>query len=311
MKKRILQLSTVLIAIVLSMPLFAQDVITKEFFGDTVAFDANPDPNDPLYHGSNSSTGYWKLVDSVVNNLTTENGYWVCGIDSSIRINNYVVDAGSDTKPWSDTSSVFCLHMTAPTRYGGAWDTTYFMGINVENYENMELQFGWGKRYNGWVTYAEDIRGLNIDYRLDGGDWVELDTTQLENPLTGDTWSLAELSIDGTGDVLDILFTACYNDNQIGIDDIILVGTPAVSNIKDELLSNVNIYPNPVTDELNIQLESRVNGNYKILTITGVEVQHGLINNGFEKIDVSNLSNGNYLISITSKGLQTTVKFSK
>ncbi len=311
MRKRILHLSAILIAIMFTTPLLAQEIITKETFGDSVAFDANPNPNDPLYHGENSSTGYWKLVDSVVNNLTTENGYWACGSDSSIRINTYVVDAGSDTKPWDDTSSVLSLHMTAPTSYGGAWDTTYFMGINVENYQDIVLRFGWGKRYNGWVSYDENARGLKIEYRLDDGNWVMFDTTQLENPLSGDTWSLAELSIDGTGNVLDILFTAYHSANQIGIDDIILVGTLVGASIHDEPVSNVTIYPNPVTDELNIQLESMVNGDYKILTITGAEVQHGLINNGFAKIDVSNINSGMYLISITSDGLQTTVKFKK
>lgn len=311
MKTKILQMSAILIAIMLTTPMFA-DVITKETFG-TVSFDANPDPFDPAYNGSNSSTGYWWLVDYVADYLTTENGYWAAGSDTSIRINDYVVQAGSETKTWTDTSSVICLHMTAHTRYGGAWDTTYLMGINVKGYEDMELQFGWGKRYNGWVAYDDTIRGLKVEYRLDGGSWTMFDTTKLENPLDGDTWSLAEkLYVDGTGDVLDIMFTACHNNNQIGIDDVILLGTPVGgSSIKDEQLLNVNVYPNPVADELNIQLKSGVNGNYKIVTITGIEIQQGVINNGFEKIDISNLNSGIYLISITSEGLQNTVRFIK
>ena len=60
-----------------------------------------------------------------------------------------------------------------------------------------------------------------------------------------------------------------------------------------------HIYPNPASDELNIQIESNLIGSqFKIINALGQEVKQGELSNLNATIDVSTLPKGSYTMLI-------------
>lgn len=58
------------------------------------------------------------------------------------------------------------------------------------------------------------------------------------------------------------------------------------------------IYPNPITTTLNFKEELSAKATYKILSITGQEVQSGTIGRSAKQIDVSALAGGTYFFQL-------------
>ena len=81
-------------------------------------------------------------------------------------------------------------------------------------------------------------------------------------------------------------------------------GTVSIKEInKDE----INIYPNPCSNLLNISNVNSENADYNISNILGLTLIEGKLTNGNSSIDVSSLPNGNYFISVNQDVLKFTV----
>jgi len=210
---------------------YVQAPITKETFGTMVYDTNNPTPQASGW-GSGAAWHYnWYDVKS----FTSKNGNIESGSDSSIRINTYL----SAAKPaeWLNPSGGSHLLMTSPTRYSGSWDTIMFKNINIEDQIVSSVEFGWAKRGNQGPK--DSINGFNVEIRIDGGEWIQLDTTLLTNPLGGDKWAYAVLPVSVNGKKMDIRF-ACGTVNQIFIDDIMVNGAvPAPKGINDFAIEKV------------------------------------------------------------------------
>jgi len=85
-----------------------------------------------------------------------------------------------------------------------------------------------------------------------------------------------------------------FGEGSLGTDDLKVVQKPT-------------LYPNPAVDVVNIKANSKVL-SYEIYDLTGRKVGAG---NNSEKVNVSNLSKGNYIINIVTKDGNTTTKFIK
>lgn len=88
-------------------------------------------------------------------------------------------------------------------------------------------------------------------------------------------------------------------------------GVRLVLNLDDkrnnQARKEINIYPNPVTDFLNIQSDTKVD-LVTVYDISGKKVNVSLINN---KVDVRSIPSGAYIINIETKDGKTTKKFIK
>jgi len=204
---------------------YVESAISKETFGTKQYGTDNPTPSVSGGWGSGAAW-HWNWYD--VTTFTTKNGYFESGSDSSIRIVSYL--SGSKPAEWLEPSGGMHLLMTA-TGYSGSWDTLYFKGIDIKDQIPSSIQFGWAKRGN--MSPKDSINGLNVEISIDGGAWIQLDTTKLQNPLGGDKWSYAILPVPAVeGSKMDIRF-ACYA-NQIFIDDILVNGAvPAPKGVND------------------------------------------------------------------------------
>ena len=91
-------------------------------------------------------------------------------------------------------------------------------------------------------------------------------------------------------------------DYNVMITDVL--GTSDIANPKDD----IQIYPNPVSDILNITKVSD-RATYKIYSATGQLVQSGNISN--KQVNVSSLVKGTYVITIKDKNISKNNKFIK
>ncbi|PWG04603.1 hypothetical protein DIS07_11705 [Polaribacter aquimarinus] len=75
----------------------------------------------------------------------------------------------------------------------------------------------------------------------------------------------------------------------------------SVKNETRSQLAELSIYPNPTSDILNIQVENQQIESVKVYSLFGKEVMHISDNTGVEKVDISNLSSGVYLLKLKTE----------
>ena len=87
----------------------------------------------------------------------------------------------------------------------------------------------------------------------------------------------------------------------------------AMTAIENSESSNFSVYPNPVTDILNITTNYQEVSSIQLFAIEGGLVKTIQTNKGESttKIDTSNLPNGMYFISLSNNQGNKTVKFVK
>ncbi|WP_379969723.1 choice-of-anchor J domain-containing protein [Epilithonimonas sp. UC225_85] len=95
----------------------------------------------------------------------------------------------------------------------------------------------------------------------------------------------------------------------LGLDDIAVTNAASLSVI-DSKSNKLNIYPNPVKDILNIKSEAKTN-TVNILSFTGQVIKTVKLENGENKVDLSSLPKGNYIVRIEEEGQFKTFKIIK
>ena len=95
----------------------------------------------------------------------------------------------------------------------------------------------------------------------------------------------------------DIENVRYWYDNDINLSclefDSAQIGISEVENI-----ININIYPNPVKNNLNIEFSDYKDAYYKIMDINGKVLEERYFVNEMTRIDTEDYSKGVYLISI-------------
>lgn len=99
-----------------------------------------------------------------------------------------------------------------------------------------------------------------------------------------------------------------FNDGEVEDYNVVLAENPlATSEIKNST-DGVQIYPNPVSDILNITKVSN-KALYEIYSVSGQLLSKGNVRDG--KVNVSQLTTGNYIIKISDKMVEANFKFIK
>ncbi|WP_158027266.1 T9SS type A sorting domain-containing protein [Labilibacter marinus] len=142
---------------------------------------------------------------------------------------------------------------------------------------------------------------LDLDY-FDGTKGFRFDTNWSDDPGSA---GRGDFNGDGIDDILTrtmVLF---------GGKNISSTPTSYRDNFLDE--NQLIVYPNPVKDILNITTdESMIGGSLIITSYSGKEVYKELLSNRNQKLDVSTLTSGLYILSIINEGYGVQrVKFNK
>ncbi len=146
---------------------------------------------------------------------------------------------------------------------------------------------------------------------LDGITWIK-DT---HNPVLDfggeEDWdhmyvAFGSLMYDESDNILKIWY---YGGDEMLKGDIgyaEFVNTTGMNNSSydQELL----VYPNPAKDILHLKVEGLIVNSYSITTINGQEVQNGFLSGNDLKIDISQLPNGMYFVTLRSNQRIMTAK---
>jgi len=90
-----------------------------------------------------------------------------------------------------------------------------------------------------------------------------------------------------------------YRLKMIDIDGSFIYSPVLNAPLKCDEQNNLSVFPNPVANgKLNVSLNSAENVEANLTSITGQQIKKIILKNGINNIDVSELSNGVYILSI-------------
>lgn len=114
-------------------------------------------------------------------------------------------------------------------------------------------------------------------------------------------------SLPDTPDTISIMITGgnispggvVIPGNEFFVDDISFTGTVGIKEMGKNI--SINIYPNPVKNEINITTSFNENAVFEIYDILGKQIKSVELNGEFTKVSTDELSNGTYIYQIVSK----------
>jgi hypothetical protein len=88
--------------------------------------------------------------------------------------------------------------------------------------------------------------------------------------------------------------------------------TPAgTASVNEQTANFVNVYPNPTSDFMQVELTTENESAYSIYSADNREVMNGTLSTGNNSIDVQNLAAGTYFLKTTINGTVVTKKITK
>jgi hypothetical protein len=123
------------------------------------------------------------------------------------------------------------------------------------------------------------------------------------------TWEVSLAAYAGQSVYISFLHNS-DDDNFIAIDDILVKGTYSAAGINN-LNSNIyNIYPNPTSNTINIDIDNSSDiTSIEIYNAIGQRIYH--TNNFKNQIDISEFQSGVYFLSIETLRGRTTKQIIK
>lgn len=198
----------------------------------------------------------------------------------------------SDTYAGASGNGCVFLGGTTPAK------TFIIGGIDTSNYTNIILSFGHQKGTNAATNE------LTVSVSTDATNWTPLTYTRASGANTS-VWTLITASgtIPATSN-LRIKFENPISNIGFRIDDIKLTGE--LLGTKDNQISGLKLYPNPVTNgKFFINSDSNSEKEIVIFDILGKQVLKATV---VESVSVASLKSGAYIIKITEEGKTATRK---
>ncbi|WP_372757497.1 T9SS type A sorting domain-containing protein [Mariniflexile sp.] len=159
-------------------------------------------------------------------------------------------------------------------------------------------------------TEIENEVGLtSTSSTVDGYKLIDNDHNPSNSSSEMNTFTTNSFSFTATNNFVVIYIRApkaVDGNHDVFYDNIELYTTASLST-KDVLASKLNIYPNPVKDNITIESSSVKISSVELYNVVGQKVksQTTLIDN---KLNVADLSKGMYLLKVSAEGSSTTKK---
>ncbi|MBN2776059.1 MAG: T9SS type A sorting domain-containing protein [Bacteroidales bacterium] len=225
--------------------------------------------------------------------------YVELGEDQTVCIDNEIVlDAGEfESYLWSDDSEQQNLTVAESGMYGvtvtdiNGCTGFDIVNINLVDYPIAEFSYEF---LNDMEVYFSDSSENAVSYSWDfNGDNNE------DSNVAGDV-SYIYQNIGQFAASLTVT-NQCSSDNYSQIIYVL--------SIDDADFNNLSVYPNPVSEILNVEVSEWQNSVIKLFTIDGKMVFEDIINDSnIHQFDVSNVSPGLYNLTIESENNYKTIK---
>ena len=193
-----------------------------------------------------------------------------------------------------------------------------FVGIEATGDNSIDASNMEHITFDAWTPNATTYRIKLVDFGADngygGGDDSEHEIA-FEMPAT-ETWTNHKIALDSfvnltsKANISQLIFSALPTAEVTLYVDNVYFSKPESNNVKEEVFSTFNVYPNPATSNLNLDIDAATAtiSNYSLINLQGQVVLSNDVNNTSinTSIDVSNVSNGVYFLKLdTDKGSYT------
>jgi hypothetical protein len=177
--------------------------------------------------------------------------------------------------------------------------------INLTGYTSASLSWGraavdadfYAENYSVYVVTAADATAL-------GAALAAATPVYTETIATGNAWVVRTVdvsSFDNTANVyVAIRHHACTDQFLLVVDDITITASGSGPASVVENAMNVNVYPNPADDVLNISMD--LNGaSVSVISMDGKVVASQVMSGTTATVDVANLVSGVYFYEVTAE----------
>ncbi len=246
------------------------------------------------------------------------------GFDKIFPVNAASLNAPNKMGAYAKSdNSVFCyFYGWEPSETVPATMTITHNKVNMPTKPIYSFDYAYAGYTGGGSTFDNDK--FEFYYSTDCGDNWTLFKTKKQATLktapnqgaffapTATQWKSDTTRFDDLAGVEDVVFqirvTSDYGNN--GYLDNLFIGQDAVSSVSTiKSFENVSVFPNPMSDVLNIKINAFTPGNIsiKLLDYTGRLVQtlnsNQLIQGGSNNLsfNVGNFANGMYMVQIENK----------
>jgi hypothetical protein len=216
-----------------------------------------------------------------------------------------VYPVGTDNS-YSPASIIQGSGATAGNIKVGCFDGVFTGGTEFAGYNSAStasvVNRTWEIEAAGGVTVAMDLKlGWVTSSEVNGFDRTN---SYISHYMTGDWDSQASASaVAGLNNTFELTRTGVTSLSPFAVADV-----NAELIVEDEEVSNINLFPNPCTEIVNIQYSNVADQYmYQITDISGKT--YAVVSNGSNTFDVSGLDAGFYFLRMTNIATQkTTVK---
>lgn len=180
----------------------------------------------------------------------------------------------------------------------GTWKRKYFTTFLVYPISNSQFDVKDSIRFIA-EAYKYRYTLESFDITIDGNLAYSFSTEQIDTVLTG-----------LRGGTHEIIATAKYDRDYSSADTIYVTITGDNVNVNDPLESeNIKVYPNPTSNNFQIDLSTIGNAEIEIFDLRGKSVYQAFKTKGIHLIHVNHLNNGQYIVRVTSDNqVQKTLK---
>ena len=220
-----------------------------------------------------------------------------CGALTTSTLTNFTVeDSGADY--------VFINHMASGNRLGaatGSVDTRAASSTsNNVQWEQVEVDgehFYFINKATGQKLNAPTKRTINMvagSTTTVSAQWRLVDQGNGQFLIQSREYDkYFHIDADGTSDI-----SLKWNANLSGIVWTISAAFKSVEQVKQKM-SNLIVYPNPASNEINISVHNEKNVEYTIINLSGAVIKQGIIYNAITS-NIADIANGIYVLKLTT-----------
>src|SRR5690606_18527013 len=190
-------------------------------------------------------------------------------------------------------------------------ENTLIFNIPTTNYKNIKFAFA-AKDENAADAIVIDYStssgapvwtSAGITSTLPLGDAYQVFTTDLSAITSANDNPDLKIRLRFTGANMTV-----DNGDRVTFNNISVMGTPISLDVPEEEAAKFAVYPNPASDVVHI-MHNFSQANYRLFTIDGKLVKEGALENS--QIQVSDLTNGIYMLQVSSGDISQTRKIIK
>jgi photosystem II stability/assembly factor-like uncharacterized protein len=300
------------------------------------------DPNNPqiLYYGANrlykttNRALSWQAISPDLSN-GEGSGSVVYGTITTIAVassNSQVIYVGTDDgnvwqtsnggSSWNNISAGLPLRWVTRVAVDPYDEQVVYVALSGYRYDSYQPHVFRSPDAGGtWFDISGNLpeapaNDLIIDPALDSTLYLATDFGVFVTRDLGEFWSMLGDNLPNVP-IVDVdfhqltrtLIAATYGRSMYSFDVGQLVGIRDISFDDEEIV----VYPNPVKQALNIEVELKQDAQYSILDLGGKVMNSGMLtgNDSKYRIDVGKLIPGNYIFRITTANKILTARFVK